>query len=190
MNKEFLERVSRLQMELKAPKNQKNNFGGYQYRSCEDILEAAKPIAAKHGILIMLSDSVEVYGDRIYIKATASLTDIASGEILQATALAREAAAKKGMDDSQITGSASSYARKYALNGLLCIDDTKDADTYEPTTICPKCGNAAQDVTASGKYITAANFVKKFGECANCYQARMNGGNYVQQSNFNGSAGR
>lgn len=124
-------KLSAVQTELKAPKDQRNNFGGYNYRSCEDILEALKPIQAKYGATTLLSDEVEQKGDRFYVKATATFIDIDTGDTISVTALAREADVKKGMDESQITGSASSYARKYALNGLFDIDDTKDADTMD-----------------------------------------------------------
>lgn len=127
----FFERFIAFQNELKAPKNQYNSFGEYKYRSAEDILEAVKPLEAKHNILIIVSDSVEICGNRIYVKATAKAID-ATGETIEpivGTAFAREPEDKKKMDASQITGTASSYARKYALNGLFCIDDTKDADT-------------------------------------------------------------
>ena len=125
------EKLLNIQTELKAPKGQYNSFGKYKYRSCEDILEAVKPICAKNKATLILSDSLENIGDRYYIKATATLIDVESGENLENTAYAREEAEKKGMDGSQITGTASSYARKYALNGLFNIDDTKDADTDE-----------------------------------------------------------
>ena len=118
-----------VQKKLKAPKNQYNSFGKYNYRSAEDILEAAKPLCCEHDLLLTLSDEVVAIGDRIYVKATASVTN--GTEAVTVTAFAREEAEKKGMDGSQITGTASSYARKYALNGLFCIDDTKDADTDE-----------------------------------------------------------
>lgn len=120
--------MSEIQKKLKAPKGQKNSFGGYMYRSCEDIVEAAKPILAEYGYHLNMSDDVVGVGDRVYIKATCRVLE---GEkvVAESTALAREAENKKGMDDSQITGTASSYARKYALNGLFAIDDTKDADT-------------------------------------------------------------
>lgn len=127
----FLKRVSAIQMELKAPKGQYNSFGNYNYRSCEDILEAVKPLLAKHGIVLTISDDLVNLGDRYYIKATVRLHDAEGSESIYNTAFAREDLAKKGMDGSQITGTASSYARKYALNGLFCIDDTKDADTDE-----------------------------------------------------------
>jgi hypothetical protein len=121
-----------IQSTLKAPKGNFNSFGKYRYRSCEDIVEAVKPILAEHGYHLIMSDDVVSHGDRVYVKATATI--YCGAEVVgTATAFAREAAEKKGMDDSQITGTASSYARKYALNGLLAIDDTKDADTDEHT---------------------------------------------------------
>lgn len=125
------EKLSKVQSELKAPKGQYNSFGKYKYRSCEDILEAVKPLNAKHGVVLTVGDEVVEISNRFYVKATATFVDIESGEKIINTALAREDDAKKGMDGSQITGTASSYARKYCLNGLYCIDDTKDADTDE-----------------------------------------------------------
>ena len=127
----FKKRVLAVQTALKAPKNQRNTFGGYNYRSCEDILEAVKPICKAWNVLLTLTDDLCMVGDRYYIKATACLHDCESTETIAVTAYAREAESKKGMDDSQVSGTASSYARKYALNGLLCVDDTKDADTDE-----------------------------------------------------------
>ena len=118
-----------IQQELKAPKNQKNTFGGYNYRSCEDILEALKPLLSKNNATITISDSLEMLGHRYYVKATAKLICVESGEYAESTAYAREAEDRKGMDTSQVTGSTSSYARKYALNGLFAIDDVKDADS-------------------------------------------------------------
>ena len=118
-----------IQQELKAPKNQFNSFGKYSYRSAEDILEAVKPLLAKHGGELTISDEIIEVGGRIYVKATCRFIE---GDIeRKTTAFAREPLEKKGMDESQITGTASSYARKYALNGLFLIDDTKDADTDE-----------------------------------------------------------
>lgn len=125
------EKLSAVQQELKAPKDKKNTFGGYTYRSAEGILEAVKPVLKKYGSSIILFDTIEATGGRIYVKATAQFVDTKDGGQISVTAYAREAETKKGMDDSQITGTASSYARKYALNGLLLIDDTKDADTDE-----------------------------------------------------------
>lgn len=115
-----------IQAELKAPKGQYNSFGGYKYRSCEDILEAVKPLLRTFGLYITISDSIEEVGGKVYVKATATISD--GDNQISTTAYAREAETKKGMDDSQVTGTASSYARKYALNGLFAIDDTKDAD--------------------------------------------------------------
>lgn len=125
----IFEKLSKIQAELKAPKNQYNSFGKYKYRSCEDILEAVKPICQKNGCVLILSDEVVNLDGRYYVKATATLID--GEDKISNSAFAREDESKKGMDGSQITGTASSYARKYALNGLFCIDDTKDADTNE-----------------------------------------------------------
>lgn len=129
------EKLSNIQHELKAPKGQYNSFGKYKYRSCEDILEAVKPICFKHKATLVLIDEVVLIGERYYIKATARLYDNETEpyNFTENTAYAREENEKKGMDGSQITGTASSYARKYALNGLFNIDDTKDADTDEFT---------------------------------------------------------
>jgi len=127
----MIKKLMTIQKELKAPKNQYNSFGKYKYRSCEDILEAVKPLLAKQSCVLTLSDEVVEIGGRVYVKATATITDGTTPYTV--TAFAREEADKKGMDGSQITGTASSYARKYALNGLFCIDDTKDADTDEHT---------------------------------------------------------
>lgn len=124
--------LQKIQSELKAPKNQYNSFGGYNYRNCEDILEALKPILAKYSAAVTLTDSIEEIGGKIYVKATATLTannDKNAIEEMSVSAFAREAEIKKGMDCGQLTGAASSYARKYALNGLFAIDDTKDPDT-------------------------------------------------------------
>lgn len=126
-----------IQSELKAPKNQRNNFGNYNYRSAEDILEALKPLLAKYECLLTLNDSIEHIGDRYYIKATATITN-AKGLQVTSTAYAREEDSKKGMDCSQLTGSCSSYASKYCLGKLFLIDDTKDADTMPPSAPEPK----------------------------------------------------
>ena len=123
----FQQKVVAVQSELKAPKGQYNSFGKYNYRSCEDILEGVKPLLNKYGLYLTIDDAVELIGDRYYIKATATLFD--GDNCISTSAYARESLDKKGMDASQVTGATSSYARKYALNGLLCIDDTKDADT-------------------------------------------------------------
>lgn len=124
-----MEKLAKIQKELNAPKNQHNSFGGYNYRSAEDILEAVKPLL--DGALLLLTDEIVLIGDRYYVKASAYFED---GDFQRiTTAYAREPESKKGMDEPQITGTASSYARKYALNGLFCIDDNKDADTDEYT---------------------------------------------------------
>ncbi len=193
MNKDFLSRFSAAQNELKAPKNQYNNFGKYSYRSCEDILEAAKPVCAKRGLLLIVSDEIVQFGERYYVKATASIYDAQDGgdNFIKASAFAREPLDKKGMDDSQITGAASSYARKYALNGLFCIDDTKDTDTRnnaengkkpapraksEPEYKCAECGkpfepytDGAQSWTAKQVYeISLSKCGGKTALCKNC----------------------
>lgn len=126
MSKTFIEKVSNIQATLKAPKSQRNNFGNYNYRNQEDILEAVKPLLKEAGLVLTISDQLEGLGNRIYIKSTATITD--GKDSLSNTAFAREAETQKGMSDSQVSGSASSYARKYALNGLFLIDDTKDDD--------------------------------------------------------------
>ena len=125
------EKLIKVQAELKAPKSKFNSFGKYKYRSLEDILEGVKPLLEKNKASLVIADSIEQVGDRYYLKATATFIDTENGESVSNSALARESADKKGQDDSQITGTASSYARKYALNGLFLIDDTKDADTDE-----------------------------------------------------------
>lgn len=125
----FQQKVVAIQSKLKAPKGQYNSFGKYNYRSCEDILEGVKPLLSEQGLILTIEDSIEMIGDRYYVKATATLSDGTNS--ISTSAYARESLDKKGMDASQVTGATSSYARKYALNGLLAIDDTKDADTMD-----------------------------------------------------------
>jgi len=125
--KAIVESMAAIQSSLKAPKGQTNKFGGYKYRSCEDILESVKPLLKKHKLVLTITDDMTEVGGRVYVKATASVHN-AEGHSILTNGFAREEENKKGMDASQITGSASSYARKYALNGLFCIDDTKDSD--------------------------------------------------------------
>ena len=188
------EKLTTIQLELKAPKSKRNNFGNYNYRSCEDILEAVKPLLAANMCSLTLDDDVLCIGDRVYVKATATLTDHAEGATISTHAFAREAETKKGMDESQITGTASSYARKYALNGLFAIDDTKDADTdeyqgsetpkqtarQEPKQTakpfkCSVCGNDVVPVAFDGKNYSARAIAeqttKKMGQCMcwGCY---------------------
>lgn len=125
------EKMMNIQTTLKAPKNLYNSFGNYKYRNAEGILEAVKPLLAENKMSMYITDDVQAVGERVYVKATVKVLDTETGEWVETSALAREALNKKGMDDSQITGTASSYARKYALNGIFLLDDTKDADTDE-----------------------------------------------------------
>ena len=135
--KKIYEKLAKVQAELKAPKGQFNSFGKYHYRSQEDILEAVKPILSRQGMTINLTDDIALVGERYYVKSTATVSD--GTDTISVTAFAREPSEKKGMDESQITGTASSYARKYALNGLFAIDDTKDSDAEEqPKTTIEK----------------------------------------------------
>ena len=120
-----------VQQNLKAPKGQYNSFGKYKYRSCEDILQAARPLCNENGLILTVSDEIANIGNRFYIKATSRVTDIATGESVENVAYARESDSKKGMDEAQVTGACSSYARKYSLCGLFAIDDNKDMDTEE-----------------------------------------------------------
>jgi DNA-directed RNA polymerase subunit RPC12/RpoP len=122
------EKLGAVQKTLKAPKSQYNSFGKYNYRSCEDILEAAKPLCVDNGLVLTISDEITLVGNRVYVKATATVADTESGEVISVSGMAREAEDKKGMDPAQLTGATSSYARKYALGGLFALDDTKDAD--------------------------------------------------------------
>ena len=141
-----MKELIRIQNELKAPKGQYNSFGKYSYRSCEDILEAVKPLLSSYDCILTLSDEITLVGERYYVKATAILMNGAS-EKVEVTAYAREEEDKKGMDGSQITGAASSYARKYALNGLFCIDDTKDSDTTKTEAKSKKSAQAKAEAT-------------------------------------------
>lgn len=128
------QKLSRIQAELKAPKNLFNKFGNYSYRNVEGIQEALKPYETKFGVMTILSDSIEEINGRVYVKATATIYDTETNESLSVYAYARETESKKGMDEAQLTGATSSYARKYALNGLFLLDDTKDADSEEYQT--------------------------------------------------------
>ena len=128
------EKLIAIQSELKAPKSQYNNFGKYAYRNCEDILESLKPLLKEHKSTIYISDEIVTVLERFYVKATVTFIDAETGEKIINTAYAREEEDKKGMDGSQVTGSSSSYARKYALNGMFAIDDTKDSDFTNTTT--------------------------------------------------------
>lgn len=161
------EKLMKVQGSLKAPKGQRNNFGNYNYRSCEDILEALKPILSDVGAIVVINDNVIDVGERIYIQAIASFVDIESGEKISTSAYAREALSKKGMDESQLTGATSSYARKYALNGLFAIDDSKDMDYLNKGD---KGSNTSQK--RPSKKLSTDELYKKAGEI------RIQGGKY------------
>ena len=141
--------LSKIQSELNAPKGQYNSFGKYNYRSLEDIFEGLKPLIKKYECSVTVSDEIQMVGDRIYIKATACLIDKDNNVVATNTGWARESLTKKGMDDSQVTGATSSYARKYAMNGLFAIDDTKDADTDAYTVKTKGATKANNTTTAS-----------------------------------------
>lgn len=158
----FYEKMTDIQMRLKAPKGQYNSFGKYNYRSCEDILEAVKPLLNEHKLYICISDEVVTVLSRVYVRATVTVSD---GETsLTTSAYAREEESKKGMDGSQVTGASSSYARKYALNGMFAIDDNKDSDATntgkkeEKQYCCVSCGKPFEAFTAksTGKQYNAA----------------------------------
>ena len=163
-----MKELLQIQSELKAPKGQFNAYGKYKYRSCEDILEAVKPILKKCNCTLLLSDSLVYVGDRYYIKATATLVN-AEGKSVSTEAYAREEETKKGMDASQITGASSSYARKYALNGLLCIDDNKDSDTTNTGDNAPAAPAKAskEDNAEVEKAIAEINAAKSKEELIN-----------------------
>lgn len=152
-----MEELIKIQSELKAPKGQYNSFGKYRYRSCEDILEAVKPLLARNGCTLTIQDEIVPVLNRIYVRATCTLTN-KDGKQEITTAYAREAETKTGMDVSQITGAASSYARKYALNGLFCIDDTKDTDTneYQTQQSAPRTQQKAQQPSVDNETLQLA----------------------------------
>ena len=165
------EKLMHIQAELKAPKNLLNKFGGYNYRNAESILEALKPLQTKYNVSTTLQDDIIQIGDRIYVKTIATIFDCESDDKESVVAYAREADAKKGMDDAQVTGATSSYARKYALNGLFLLDDTKDADSEEyqaqanreakkPT---PKQQTKAPEVKADDPRAALRKFIKDNG---------------------------
>ena len=189
--KEILKKLGAIQSALKAPKNQYSAFGGYNYRSCEDILESLKPLLRDQSCTLVLSDDVINVGDRYYIIATATIYDNESGDSFSNKAYAREANSKPKMDEAQVTGGASTYARKYALNGLFLIDDTKDVDTDEykkqqgvqtaiknpvpaPLQIlCPKCGKEIKTIKKkNGELVDPVKILESCGGmCADCYKA-------------------
>ncbi len=158
------EKLLSIQTELKAPKSQHNSFGKYNYRNCEDILEAVKPLCAKYKAVSVMGDEVIQIGERYYIKSTARLIDLESEGVVENTAYAREEAEKKGMDGSQVTGASSSYARKYALNGLFAIDDTKDSDTTNNGQTAPKEATKAKQTAKTEEWkLTKSELVQVYG---------------------------
>ena len=174
MNKLLVQSLAVIQQSLKAPKGQNNTFGKYKYRNCEDILEAVKPLLGE--LALFINDDIVLVGDRYYVKATVTLTD---GEAsIHNTAYARESLSKKGMDDSQVTGSTSSYARKYAMNGMFCIDDTKDADSFDSSkqhaakpsidiaAVAKQCGWTNQQVCES--FTPPLNSIKDVSDLEAC----------------------
>lgn len=186
------EKLLAVQSKLKAPKGQYNSFGKYSYRSCEDIVEAAKPLLAEQKLLLTIADDIILVGERIYVKATATITDTEMGGTITTQAFAREEKTKKGMDESQVTGAASSYARKYALNGLFAIDDAKDSDATndhgkaasEPKKsedfFCEECGKKIESYKGKqGKMISPAAHAKaSYGQfekilCLSCINKAM-----------------
>ena len=178
ISKSVASRLSEIQLKLKAPKGQFSEYGNYSYRSCEDILEAVKPLL--NGMALIIEDTIVNIGDRFYVKATVYLTDGAEG--VSTSAFAREALSKTKMDDSQVTGASSSYARKYALNGLFAIDDTKDADTMDNTKKAPvsmnsydeklqtqdACPHTNQEVRESSGAKNPENKGRKYMFCNDC----------------------
>lgn len=188
----FEERVTNAQNELEVPKEQLNKFGGYNYRSAEDILEKVKPINLKFGLCLQLTDSIETHGDRVYLKSTAILIDALeknNPKQIEVTGYAREPLTKKGSDESQITGAASSYARKYALNGLYLIDDTKDQDTLEKQR---EQQNNSSDRQSGGSLIngkqlaTLKDNIRKVAEVAGSDMQSVQNG-LLQELKFNGT---
>lgn len=187
MEKDIYTKLIAIQQQLKVPKNQWNDYGKYHYRSCEDIVEAVKPLAHAQGLVLLLSDEIEIKGNRYYVKATATLTDGSKENTLQVSAYAREDESRKGMDGSQVTGSSSTYARKYALNGMFGIDDNKDADTNEhkkqqeaaakkeaarknKPVICPRCKKEVKAKKSSkGTIWTPDKLLEHYGGmCSEC----------------------
>ena len=138
------EKLANVQAALKAPKGQYNAFGKYKYRSCEDIVESVKPLLKQNGLLLTLTDEIMNIGERFYVKATATIIDTAEGKTVSVCAFAREEESKKGMDGSQVTGASSSYARKYALNGIFAIDDNKDSDSTNVGDTAPEAPKQEQ----------------------------------------------
>ena len=168
-----------IQSKLKAPKGQKNTFGGYKYRSCEDILEAVKPLLRETLCTLTLNDEVVLMGDRFYIKATATISNT-ENEVATTTAFAREEETKKGMDASQITGAASSYARKYALCGLFAIDDGKDADSLNNSPSYTERNNDSDYLAMAKQEIDAATEVRTLTGIYNNYTNLQGNARFIE----------
>lgn len=166
------EKLAKIQSTLKAPKGQYNAFGKYKYRNCEDILEAVKPLLAEVKAVVIIGDELELIGSRFYVKATARFIDCETDAQITNTAYAREEDTKKGMDGSQITGASSSYARKYALNGLFAIDDTKDSDTTNGMPDQQSNQQNQQPANTSPQLMTEQHYNILIRACGN---AQMNG---------------
>ena len=178
MEKTIYKKLMAVQSELKAPKGQYNKFGGYSYRSCEDILEAVKPLLSSHGLVLTIADEIKTVGDRFYVQAEARLIDADNGDEIKTSAYAREALARKGMDDSQVTGSTSSYARKYALAGLFGIDNEKDPDATNDhgkgdASAKPETKPAAKQASAKYKQAWLAYKAKSHNEDPDAVKANF-----------------
>ena len=173
----FDRRIVAVQRRLKAPKSQFNSFGGYAYRSCEDILEGLKPLLEENDLLMTIDDDIVYIEGRFYVKATVTVRDVISGLSRSASAFAREPENRKGSDQSQVTGSCSSYARKFALNALWLIDDTKDADADQPKQQKPKEPPVGEQFTAHCKScgtryaFTDADYYRQFIQNPGCCQS-------------------
>ena len=162
------EKLSAIQAELNAPKNQYNSYGGFYYRNCEDILNALKPLCKAQNTVLVIADNLLQIGDRYYVESVATLHDLESKDHIEVTAYAREEETKKGMDGSQVTGASSSYARKYALNGLFCIDDAKDSDYTNGIQNAPKAAQQAQKQPESVNTRSEQKTPQKGAKCQEC----------------------
>ena len=173
-----MKKLFEIQQKLKAPKNLYNGFGGYSYRSAESILEALKPLLAETQTTLLISDELCNIGERYYIRAVVQLYDLETKELIAETiAFAREEENKKGMDGSQITGASSSYARKYALNGMFLIDDVKDSDTTNTFGKDAETEKETYTCKNCGKSISAGAYKNWNGLCSDCYKANKGGSN-------------
>lgn len=173
MSDNIYAKLMAIQAELNVPKSRVNKFSNFNFRNAEDILAAAKPICHRHKCVLTLTDSIKLIGERYYIEALAKLHDCESVAEISVSAFAREDATKKGFDSAQITGAASSYARKYALNGLFNLDDANDPDNGVANIICPVCGDAVDGITGKdGVWRSPSDVLNQCGMCVKCYQNR------------------